>query len=232
MLFRDFDILLASGEPDPPKAREINLRSRAFVEAVITELRQRRPEAPWIKLYIDIGAVGKRPYFWPASPKHGLSAAGAHLDVTDRRLLATTGVHLRPLLAEAVERARPTIREATGWDDPWFWELISRVGSHVGPYRQHMKPVTDRKTKMVYGLTYEWDEVGTRVFVDARRGPDEVNPLGRVQVGEFPAQWEMFLGRVPSTIRLVPNGIDLRDPDGVIQTIPRPTAHVTFGDAD
>lgn len=220
MLFRDFDFIFGD-ITDPATSREAHRPSRAFVEAVVYALRARRTEAPWAKLYLEIGTAGPRPRFWPALG-NGMSAAGAYLELPEPELLTAAGSAVRPLIARTVTAARPTIRDASGWDDPWFWTMIDRLGSHQGPYSLRLKPVTDRKTGALHHLTYEWDETGTRLYVDARRGQDDPEMLGRVEIGDFPDQWEVLYGRVPSRLRLTPTGIELRDREGlVLRTIPR-----------
>ena len=222
MRFRDFDVLITGG--DVADERELNLRPRAFVQAVIVELGSRRTDSPWGKLYVDIGAPGTKTTFMKASPNLGLGSAGVHIPLGDPALLTTTDSAIRLLLARAVAATRGVVRESGGWDDPWFWDLIERTGSREGPYEQRLPPVKDRETSVVYHLTYEWDEDGTRLYADARRRPDDNEPLGRSLVREFPGQWELLAGDVPSEIRPTPDGMELRDRQGLLlERIARPT---------
>jgi hypothetical protein len=219
--FREFDILLTQSEG---RSRfDINTDARAFVEAIDTALSARKTQAPWRKLYVDVRPSGTAAYFQPALPKVGLSAAGAVIGLTDPAILATTGNALRPLLASTVLSSRAIVRDGSGWDDPWFWDLIERTGAHVGPFRQELAPVTDRKTQIGYFLRFEWDEDGTRLYLDAQRKATNDVLIAHILIGDYAGQWGWFDGQVPSKVRLIPGGIELLDSDGLLlHTLPRP----------
>jgi hypothetical protein len=218
--FRDFDVFVSGEEPN---LRLVNRRYRAFVEAVFTALRSHDIRAPWGKFYLDISRVGTPSRFMPASPTVGLSAAGVVTGLPDDSLLTTTGWSIRPLLAGTVLGTRDFVRDSSGWDEPSFWGLVESIGKHVGPFSQRFASVADRKTRVVYHLTYEWDEDGTRLYVDARTQIENGELLGRALVGDFPEEWDVFTGQVPARIRLTPSGLELQDANGVlIATTPRP----------
>jgi hypothetical protein len=218
--FRDFDVFVSGDESN---LRLVNLHYRAFVEAVFTALRSQDIQAPWGKFYVDISRVGTPTRFMPASPTLGLNSAGVTMGLPDNSLMTTTGQSIRPLLAQTVLGTRDLVRDSSGWDKPLFWDLVERIGTQVGPFSERFASVTDRKTKVAYHLTYEWDEDGTRLYADARKQIEDEELLGRTLVGDFPEEWEVFTGRVPSRIRLTPNGLELHDGDGVlIGTASRP----------
>ena len=216
----DFDIGLSPGSfPEP---REVNLRYRAFVEAVVTELRATRPEAPWRKFYVSFTDQGQEPTWMPALPNVGLSSAGVHVGIQDPALLTIRGEAIRSHLAEAIVGLRSFVSAESGWDDPRFWELVERIGSNRGPYHRAISLATDRKTAVSYCLLYEFDEAGTRQVVEAFRASARDVSLGRTVINDFPGQWDWFDGRVPQKVRLTPDGIEVRDRAGVLLRIQRP----------
>ena len=219
MRFRDFDVAFEHGSvPDP---RELSLRTRAFVEAVVTELRARRIDAPWIKLAVLVAAPGARPTFMPPQPKVGISVAVATVAAPDSPLTTAVGPAIRPMLAELVAGTRDLVREAGGWDDPRFWDLVDEVGSHAGPFTAWLPAKTDRRTKVAYHLTWEFDEDGTRLRLDARQPDGALS--GRTMVGDFPGAWELLPGRAPRVIRLTADGVDLLDHAGdIVVAVARP----------
>ena len=149
--FRDFDVSVRPGHvPDP---MPINLKFRAFIEAVVVSLSDRKLEAPWRKLYFEILVADSPSTFVPASPDVGLSAAGVTLGLHDRALLVAQGETVRGRLADIVGGARDLIRDRSGWDDPSFWESVEMAGSHRGRYEHRMLPVSDRKVGLIYHLT-------------------------------------------------------------------------------
>ena len=220
MRFVDFDIAFG---PPAVERRDVNLRYRAFIEAVVVGLREVKVDAPWRKLFIGFAEIEPQRRWDAPSPKLGLSSAALHIALPDQRLVTTQGEAIRPLLAATITDVRDQIRSRSDWDDPWFWTMIDRVGSHQGPYRRPLKSVRDRSTKVLYRLTYEWDEAGTTLYLDAHGGHAGEDPLGRSEIGAFPGQWELLNGVVPTRIRLVPGAVDLLDHAGqVIASVARP----------
>lgn len=224
MRFRDFDVGMSPGYLPHAETRSINIRSRAFVEAVVQALWTHKVEAPWGKLYVDLVTRDPRPYFMPARPKIGLSAAGARDLLLPEALRTAEGEAVRPLLGGVVTSTRELIRREAGWDDPWFWDLIEATGRHRGPYERRAIPRTDRRAHVVYRLTYEWDEAGTTVYLDARRSIDAEERLGRVLVRSFPEVWELAWheGFSPKRLVLEPDAVVVEDRGDVLARVPRP----------
>jgi hypothetical protein len=220
--FRDFDIVAPGlgGE-----FRELVRGSRAFVEAVVAQLAQHRVEAPWRKLAVEVTAAPRPPVFMPPLPKVGLSVASVLTELPNRALLETHGAELRPHLASLVVGTRDTVRAGSGWDDPQFWSIIQATGARVGPFEQRLPAVRERASGLSYHLTWEWDEAGTRQFLDVRRNADDAAPSGRALLNDFPGAWELFPGVVPTRLRLRGDAVDLLDASGArVTTVTKPTA--------
>jgi hypothetical protein len=219
MKFVDFDVLIGLAAVE---RRRANLGKRAFVEAVVVDLRQAKLQAPWAKLFLAFREDETEASWMPPYPKLGLSSAGLYVPLSDPRLMSIQDETIRRVLADNVLAVRPLVRERADWDDDAFWRIVERAGAHRGPYRHRLRPATDRRSKVLYALTHEWDESGTRLFLDAFRDPDATEPLGRDLVGEYESSFEWYFGRVPSKVRLVPDGVELWDRTGLVKTVSRP----------
>jgi hypothetical protein len=98
--FYDFDVGLRSSSFR--ELLEVNLRYRAFVEAVGTELGTRQLDAPWRKFYVTFTEPGQDSIFMGGAAEVRISVAGVYLGLPDPALLTTQGEAIRSLLAHSV----------------------------------------------------------------------------------------------------------------------------------
>jgi hypothetical protein len=222
--FYDFAVVLNPGAFPLPNSREVHLRYSAFIEAIVARLGSRKIEAPWSKFVLELTRQDAPGSFYAALPKVGLRVASVITALPDEALLTAKGEAVRPVLAKAVASTREVVRDGSGWDNEEFWESVERVGTHRGRYEHRALPVMDRKSKVVYHLTYEWDERGTTVYADRRRSIEDAAFLARTVVAAFPDRWPATLawlgGFAPRKMRLTSNQLEIFDGRGALLAAP------------